>query len=366
MFALEVLDPGGAQLVALLLEGELGHERAHPERQREALIDGVQDELARAVSLVAVGVHRNRVDADLLVAAGGPAVEVAFHEPEELVVEDDLAQRAEEPAAHLEVDLERGRHHDLEQLLVLEGDARVGLPGVEPAVEAVAGLVVLLAEVVAVLEHLEVPAHVRRAPRVVASDVGDVLPVALVRVDGDERVVRGAAAERAGARVEHALVGELGVERGLRRVVPMVDEEIPPHVLVLGRLRVERGDLVDLAVAVIFTGLEQEHLVPGAREVRGERTATGPRPDHDVLERRLVRFLLGRGRVVAAARDRRARDHRRLQEVSSSEISHVSPRVIFGTTRRTTCFFYLFRGNFAAWAALTRPPLARISRVFSR
>ena len=36
---------------------------------------------------------------------------------------------------------------------------------------------------------------------------GDVVPVGVVRVDQDHRVVRGAAAERAGARIEHAVAG---------------------------------------------------------------------------------------------------------------------------------------------------------------
>ncbi len=61
----------------------------------------------------------------------------------------------------------------------------------------------------AVLDALEVLPHRRRSPRRIAGQVGDLIPVRVARADEDHRVVRGAAAERAGARIPDAvLVGD--------------------------------------------------------------------------------------------------------------------------------------------------------------
>ena len=57
----------------------------------------------------------------------------------------------------------------------------------------------------AVLEALEVRAHVLGAPRRIAGQVGELVPVGVVRIDEDHRVVRRAAAERARARIPHAV-----------------------------------------------------------------------------------------------------------------------------------------------------------------
>ena len=52
----------------------------------------------------------------------------------------------------------------------------------------------------------EVTAHVVRVPRIVAGQRGDRVPVLIVRIDHDHRVVSGAAAERAGPRIENAIL----------------------------------------------------------------------------------------------------------------------------------------------------------------
>ena len=58
--------------------------------------------------------------------------------------------------------------------------------------------------VTAILDALEIAAHVFGPPGGVAGQLGDGVPVRVVRGHEDHRVVRGAAAERRGARVEDA------------------------------------------------------------------------------------------------------------------------------------------------------------------
>ena len=67
------------------------------------------------------------------------------------------------------------------------------------------------------------------------------------------------------------------------QVLVVLDVVVPAHRLVFGRLQMEGGHLLVVAVAAVFAGLEEEHLVSGAREVRGERSAAGARADDDVL-----------------------------------------------------------------------------------
>ena len=55
------------------------------------------------------------------------------------------------------------------------------------------------------LQPLEVAAHVGRAPRCVAGQRRDLVPIGVVRRHQDHRIVRGAAAERAGARIVDAV-----------------------------------------------------------------------------------------------------------------------------------------------------------------
>ena len=156
----------------------------------------------------------------------------------------------------------------------------------------------------AVLDSLEVGTHVIRAPGRIAGDVGDLIPVGVVRVDEDHRVVRRAPAERAGARVQDAVHLAL-VERGAellvlllaRIVLVMPDEEIPSQRFVLCRERVKGGNVVILGQRIlavtlrigalkragIATRLEQEDPEPRFREPRGDGPAAGARADDDVF-----------------------------------------------------------------------------------
>ena len=140
-------------------------------------------------------------------------------------------ERGQRPAAGSRARLRAAARLDhRDDLLVAEGERGVGEGGVQPAVEAVPAAVdVLVADerqrgaaarashglpgqhprtalVVAGLELLEPPAHRRRPPARVAGGRGDAVPVGVVRIDGDHRVVRGAAAEGARARVQDAVL----------------------------------------------------------------------------------------------------------------------------------------------------------------
>ncbi len=160
----------------------------------------------------------------------------------------------------------------------------------------------------AVFHALEVAAHVVGRPRAVAGQVGDVVPVGVVRRDGDHRVVRRASTERAGARIENAVDG-LAVERVavlrillLQRLGGVVtDEEVPlhrrvltgeamkhRHVIVAGQAIFTVGLRFSAGIAAarrngIATSLEQQHLAARFRQPRGHRAAAGSRADHNVL-----------------------------------------------------------------------------------
>ena len=95
---------------------------------------------------------------------------------------------------------------------VVEHLPRHGAFGRQPAVPAMSGRVQAEPRrgaphrpVAAVLQPLEVAPHVRRAPRCIAGQRRDAVPIGIVRRHQDHRIVRGAAAERAGARIEDAL-----------------------------------------------------------------------------------------------------------------------------------------------------------------
>src|SRR6185436_7107954 len=86
----------------------------------------------------------------------------------------------------------------------------------------------------AALETLEVRAHVLGAPARIAGQIRKLIPVGIVRVDQDHRVVRRAAPERARPRIEDT-VHLLALERApilqvllLSRLILVVpDEEVP-------------------------------------------------------------------------------------------------------------------------------------------
>ncbi len=300
--AVDELDAAGDQLVADALvvhaaariEDHAGDERVHVDLELVAAVvaDG-DDALAGAVALLAVDRERDDVGALGLVAIVARVVEVG----EEVVVAkaDRLVHR-------------RDDLRDAEQIGEAERDVR-GLHA-QPAAIAVLDLGLEREQVLRVLDATEVRvAHVRRRPRRVLGEVRDVVPVAGVRVDRDHRVVRRAAAERARARVEHALGGLLRVERGLGLIGVVIDEVVPAHRGVLGRLRVQRRHLVGdverlrlvlrVLAALIVAGLEEEDRVAADREVRRERSAAGAGADDDVLVGARLAVGLALGVAVA-------------------------------------------------------------------
>ena len=123
--------------------------------------------------------------------------------------------------------------------------------------------------------------------------------------------MRGAAAERAGARVEHAVDGCPSLSRGTwgraaAGVVAVVaDEEVPAQRLVLRGEGVERRHVVVVGQAVgrrpcprtppaerrgSPPASSSSTLQPGLGQPRGDRAAAGARADHDVVEVAVARL----------------------------------------------------------------------------
>jgi hypothetical protein len=148
----------------------------------------------------------------------------------------------------------------------------------------------------AVFDPLKVAPHRLGAPRGVAGEIGDVVPVLVAGRDQDQRVVGRAAAERPRARIPHAILGgdEVRIAPLLRIVGIVPDEKIPAHGRVLGRERMEGGDVVvgGIGIARIPSGLEHEHRVAGFGEPGGNRATASARADDDVVG---VGVGLGRG-----------------------------------------------------------------------
>ena len=124
--------------------------------------------------------------------------------------------------------------------------------------------------------------------------------------------MRRAAAQRAGARIEHSVDRNAAIVSPVfrvlllhlvRRVVP--DEKVPPHRVVLAGEAVERrhvvivGQAVDAGLVVIgarelpriAAGLQQQHRAPRLGQPRGKRSAPGAGADDDVIERAAARSL---------------------------------------------------------------------------
>ena len=98
----------------------------------------------------------------------------------------------------------------LDERRVTEGQGGVGPCRAQPALVTVPCRVRLACpwsiDVSATLKPLEVGAHAVRAPRSVARQLGDVVPVAGVAIDCDHRVMGGAATERPRPRIEDAVL----------------------------------------------------------------------------------------------------------------------------------------------------------------
>ena len=187
--------------------------------------------------------------------------------------------------------------------------------------------------VVAVLETLEVPAHLLGAPRPIARDVGNRVPVLVVRVNEDQRVVRRAPAERAGARVEDAIHAGAVPRLAVFRIAPLLhvvgvvpDEEVPAHRLVLGREGVERRDVVVVG---------QRVRSGRVRVAAGERARVAAR-----FEEQDGETLLGQSRRNGAATGARADDDElgvvRRRRTRSGERGFIRTRTVPAPRRTLT------------------------------
>src|SRR5437870_10097498 len=81
----------------------------------------------------------------------------------------------------------------------------------------------------AVFHALEIAAHVLGPPRGITGQFCDRVPVIIMRIDQDHRIMRSAAAQAPGARIENsaALGPKLRVAFLLLLVGVMSDEEVP-------------------------------------------------------------------------------------------------------------------------------------------
>ena len=145
---------------------------------------------------------------------------------------------------------------DLHQRTIPKHDHGQCLLRREPAIKAVPGQVdpkqllepAIHRPMLAVLQTLEVLAHVIGLPGGIPGERGDVVPISIVRIEENHGVVGSAAAQGTSTRIEDAIVlfPKVPVPLLLRvlRVVPY--EEIPLHRLILRRQGVKNRHVVVL------------------------------------------------------------------------------------------------------------------------
>jgi hypothetical protein len=184
------------------------------------------------------------------------------------------------------------RDDEGEQLLVLDDQAEAGEGSLKPTAEAVANDRVR--QILVLLELLEVVAHLGRLPRVVTSQLLNVLPVVVEGVHRDHSVVSGTSTQSASTGVQHSerlsvrrrrqtdvllavrfAVDHLGVSLLALEVGVVVDEVVPCLRLVLCTLQHQGRDLRCDVVSCIASGLDQEDLVAGEGKAGCERSAAG-------------------------------------------------------------------------------------------
>ena len=211
---------------------------------------------------------------------------------------------------------------DSPDLAIDDHKAGLGLFGRQPPRPPVAARVdaerlpePLEGAVPAVLDALEILPHRRRSPRGIARQIGELIPVRVARIHENHRVVRRAAAERAGARIPDAVLirNEFRIPRLPGGVAVVANEEIPAHRRVLGRERVKCRNVVrgSLWRAGIAAGFEDEHRVAGFGEPGGHRPAAGAGAHHDVVGLAAA-LLLGQD-----PRPGRSGEDRRLEKVAA-------------------------------------------------
>src|SRR6187431_2645899 len=83
----------------------------------------------------------------------------------------------------------------------------------------------------AALDAAEVVPHCGRPPRWIAGEIGQLVPVGVVRRRKDHGVVRGTPAKRAGARIPDAVLAgdELRIAGLLGTIAVVTDEKVPAH-----------------------------------------------------------------------------------------------------------------------------------------
>ena len=300
--AFEVFDPGRP---VGIVEDDAGDERIEFQVEPvRVFLRGLQHPLARAHAPVIARRQRGIAQTDRVFGNQPPIVRVGLCLDEVEQAVDRLANIVESVGG--------GMQQHLDQCEIAESGLGNGLFGVEPAVPAVPrrvrsdpGQRALHRPVTAVFEPHEILPHGVRIPRRVAGQPGDPVPVGIMRVNQDHRIVRSAPAEGPGPRVKHAVdrlaavVAHIFRILRLHRLVGIVtDEEIPAHRVVLGCEAVKRrhiviiGQTVDPGLIVVgagqqarvAAGFEQQHAPPRLGQPRRQGPAARAGADDDIVE----------------------------------------------------------------------------------
>ena len=292
-FALEI---GDANRFVRRVEQDARHQDVGADLQPVGMTRlHVQQPLACADADAVLGRHRREPDADRVVRRDAPVVGVGFAVAER--ADRGSATRALLCAVSTMVD-RRSRSRS-----AARGTSAFG---VQPAVEAVTARVLseprlhpVARAIRTVLQLLEVRPHVFRPPAAVAGQVGQLVPVGVVRTEEDHRVVRGTTSECTGARIQHA-IDVLSIPRFpvvriallLGRVAVVAHEEVPAHRRVFSGEGMERRHVVVVRIGAIRiaargsrirAGFEHEHAIPGFGKTGGHGAAAGAGADDDVF-----------------------------------------------------------------------------------
>src|ERR1700751_3110121 len=100
------------------------------------------------------------------------------------------------------------------------------------------------AEPMPICGSLKVAPHCIAGPRRICGYPSDVVPIRWVRINGNHRMVCGAAPNGARAWIKYASIRAFGVPRGNVGICEMLDEIVPTQFRILGRERMKAGDLV--------------------------------------------------------------------------------------------------------------------------
>jgi hypothetical protein len=280
---LQILDADGAVAV----EQDLRRQRIEFDSQAFRLpARHLQHALARAHALVPRGGERRVPDA--LLAVGAHVVGIALG--------GDEAQQIAEPARNVVQRGKRAGRHAPGQPTVAQRLLRLEPLDAEPAVPAVLGRVdadeaqqAPDRAVPAILHQPHPMLHRPSGPGRIAGQRCEAVPIGIVGRHEDHRIVRGAAAECAGARIKDAVRVALVVARGLGRVGIVVDPEVPCHRRVLRGVGVKGRHFVILRqalpglVAGIAARFEQHNAHAILRQARCQCSSTSPRADDHVV-----------------------------------------------------------------------------------